>query len=236
MAAFHQHVAFSAFTGAAYGATLYSTGCVELPAAVLAGAACTFAGMLPDLDSDSGKPVRELFNLLGTVGALLALHRWRRHSGLPPETGLLLAAAVYLVLRYGAATVFRWLTMHRGMFHSLPAAGIAGAVAFLLYDPLNATARWSLAVAVSLGYLSHLVLDAIWQLRSVDGFRALLHGGPLKLFGASRLAIAACWALLVFLAYCIALEQNWLAPLEPYTPRWLSAHDSWRHPLPELTR
>lgn len=232
MAAFHQHVAFSAFTGASYAATLWYTQGTDLPVAVFAGAACTFAGMLPDLDSDSGKPVRELFNLLGMVAALFALHRLRRFSGLPAETCLLGAVGVYLALRYGAATLFRLLTVHRGMFHSLPAAAIAGGIMFLAYDPSNIHARWAVAFAVSLGYLSHLLLDAIWQLRSVDGVLALLHGGPLKLFGTSRLANWLCWSLLLLVAYWVAVEQKWLQPWEPYSQRWLSAFDDpRRNPL-----
>jgi len=223
MAAFAQHVTFSAFTGAAYGATLYGTGYEDLPNAILAGAACTFAGMLPDLDSDSGKPVRELFQLLGTVGALVALHRFRQMGVWPVETSLLLAAGVYLALRYGAAQVFRWLTVHRGMFHSLPAALIAGGIMFLVYNPPQERSRWAVAAGVSLGYVSHLVLDALWQLRSPGGLWALLHGGPMKLFGSSRWANLLCWSLLLLVAYAVAIEQHWLEPLEPYSQRWLSA-------------
>ncbi|MCS7160337.1 MAG: metal-dependent hydrolase [Gemmatales bacterium] len=229
MAAFHQHLGFSAFTGAAYSATLWYSGTVQPPVALLAGATCTFAGMLPDLDSDSSKPVRELFNLLGMVAALLTAHRLRRQTVLPPESCLLAAAAVYLGVRYGAAMLFRWCTVHRGMFHSLPAALIAGGLMFLVYDPPEMAAREAVAAAVSLGYLSHLVLDALWQLRSAEGFFALWHGGPLKLFGPSRWANALCWSLLLLIAYGVAIELNWVSPLEPYSQRWLSALDHPRH-------
>lgn len=223
MAAFHQHIAFSAFTGAVYSATLWYSECVEAPVAIFAGAACTLAGMLPDLDSDSGKPVREIFHLVATVGALVTMHRLRHVAILPAESVLLVAAGVYLSLRYAGATLFRCLTVHRGMFHSLPAALLAGGITFLLYDPPSLLGRWVVAAAVALGYASHLVLDAIWQLRTLNGAWSLLHGGPLKLFGASRLANFVCWSLLLLVSYLVAIDQNWLQPMEPYTRNWLTA-------------
>ncbi|MCS7167282.1 MAG: metal-dependent hydrolase [Gemmatales bacterium] len=223
MAAFHQHLGFSAFVGSAYSATLWCAGVVEPAVAIFAGATCTFAGMLPDLDSDTSKPVRELFNVLGMVGALLALHRLRHQASFPAETCLLIAVATYLLLRYGAAAILRWCTVHRGMFHSLPAALIVGSLMFLVYDPAYLAARWAVAAGMSLGYLSHLVLDALWQLRSPGGLVALADGGPIKLVGQSRWANVVCWSLLLLLSYCVAVEMNWLTPLEPYSQRWLSA-------------
>ena len=60
MAAFKQHIEFSSFLGIGYAATLSSMG-MGWTHSVLAGGLCGLAGMLPDLDSDSGRPVREIF-------------------------------------------------------------------------------------------------------------------------------------------------------------------------------
>ena len=46
---------------------------------------------------------------------------------------MLAGAAIYLLIRFGAAgAVARCITVHRGMFHSIPAAVIFGEIAFLL--------------------------------------------------------------------------------------------------------
>ena len=71
MAAFREHIIFSSLLGGGYAAFLSNTG-IETTHAVLAGGVCGVSGMLPDLDSASGKPVRELFGL--THAALVERH------------------------------------------------------------------------------------------------------------------------------------------------------------------
>jgi len=53
MAAFRQHVAFSTVLGLGYSIALKGMGW-DAGQALLAGGLCGLAGMLPDLDSDSG--------------------------------------------------------------------------------------------------------------------------------------------------------------------------------------
>ena len=76
---------------------------------------------------------------------------------------------MYVGIRYGAAYVFKRLTVHRGMFHSIPAMLIAGLVTFLRLPPPADSAAPPVGGAVMIGFLSHLLLD---ELCSVD-FRGL---------------------------------------------------------------
>src|SRR5437660_12724818 len=98
MAAFKQHVAFSCTLGAGYAIVLRYAG-FEPTHAALAGALCGASGMLPDLDSASGRPVRELFGLTAAVVPLLLLHRLHR-AGLTPEGMILFMASLYLTIRF----------------------------------------------------------------------------------------------------------------------------------------
>ena len=59
MAAFRQHVTVSSTLGVAYTAACIYTG-TEWSLAALGGLLCALGGMLPDLDSDSGRPVAEI--------------------------------------------------------------------------------------------------------------------------------------------------------------------------------
>src|SRR3954463_504653 len=118
MAAFREQVTFSTVLGVGYAVGLKALG-AEPSHALLAGGLCGVAGMLPDLDSDTGKPVRELFGLIATVGALMVFHRLR-HSDLDPDSRILAAAGFYLLVRFGVSALFKRLTVHRGMCHSLP--------------------------------------------------------------------------------------------------------------------
>src|ERR1700730_8246401 len=139
MANFQGHISISSILGVAVGAFgawyfHYDWGTVFLAAGLTA-----IGGMLPDLDSDSGIPVRELFGLAGLLVPLLLFDRL--HSqGLSPEQLLVVLGATYLVVRYGVAAVFKRITVHRGMYHSVPAMLIAGLAVFLMHRTDHAVA------------------------------------------------------------------------------------------------
>jgi hypothetical protein len=101
MAAFREHVLFSSMLGVAYTATLKGCG-LGGTHALLAGGICGVSGMLPDLDSDSGKPVRELFGLTAAIVPLLLFQRLLR-VGFTPEGTILFAGVLYLAIRFGLA-------------------------------------------------------------------------------------------------------------------------------------
>src|SRR5205085_11873457 len=82
-----------------------------------------------------------------------------------PEETLVILCGVYLFIRYGLSRVFKDHTVHRGMFHSIPAMLIAGLAVFQIYHNDDDRIRWFVAGGVMLGFLSHLVLD---ELYSVD--------------------------------------------------------------------
>src|SRR6185436_8927691 len=72
------------------------------------------------------------------------------------------AAIVYLIMRFGVAWFFKRYTVHRGMWHSIPAMFTASLLAFLLYSTENIYLRLFVAGGVTLGFFSHLLLDEIW--------------------------------------------------------------------------
>ncbi len=220
MAGFRTHITVSGALGVVYGGAAVNPGGFDTSAAVLAAGLTTAGGMLPDLDSDSGVPVRELFGLAAAAVPLLLVPRMV-DAGLGREAVLAALLFGYVVIRYVVADVFRRLTVHRGMYHSVPAMLVSGLVVYLAYHSPDRGVRLLLAGGVMLGFLSHLVLDEVY---SVDfrGLRVKLKasaGSALK-FGSSSLpATAACYALLgglLYLAY-----QDALAPADPpaVTPR-----------------
>jgi membrane-bound metal-dependent hydrolase YbcI (DUF457 family) len=219
MAAFREHLTFSCALGAGYTATLvYGLG-QEWSHSLVAGLLCGFAGMLPDLDSDSGKPAREIFGLVGTVIPLILLRRLYR-AGFDPETTLLLAATAYLIIRFAVSRLFFRITVHRGMFHSLPAALIAAQIVFLAHDRPELLDRIVLAVGVFLGFLSHLILDEIYSV-DIGGVVPKLKssaGSALKLASQSMPATFATWTLLCLLTYAIGVQQGYVQPIHLEVP------------------
>ena len=200
MAGFKTHVSVSGLLGAAVGAYGAWQWQLDWGPCCLAAVLTTLGGMLPDLDSDSGKPIRELFGLAAAVVPILLLHRLRRLE-FSHDQMLAILIGVYVLIRYGLAEYFKRMTVHRGMFHSIPALGITGLIVFLLYDHDDARVRWYLAGGAMLGFLSHLVLDELYAV-DLRGFVPRLNnfaGSALKLFSPSWSANVFTYAILIVL-------------------------------------
>ncbi len=202
MASYRGHLAFSSLLGVGYGAVGTFYGPFDWGPACLAAGLTTLGGLLPDLDSDSGVPVRELFGVAALRAPLLSYGRLAR-EGLTTEQTIVLLAGVYLFVRYGLSALFKHLTVHRGMFHSVPALAISGLLVYLVYPNPDVTLRLYLAGGVMIGFLSHLVLD---ELHSVDfmgvGLRLNKYAGSaLKFVSPSRPATVTTYLLLAGLAF-----------------------------------
>ena len=102
MAGFRMHLGTAAVCGVVYGGAAVNPMGFDTEAAILAAGLTAVGGMLPDLDSDSGRPIRELFALAGAIVPLLLMPRLRNldlsHQGM-----LLFLIFAYLAVRYGVA-------------------------------------------------------------------------------------------------------------------------------------
>jgi hypothetical protein len=202
MASYRGHLAFSAALGVAYGGFGYWYWGLDWGAALVAVGVTTLGGLLPDLDSDSGVPVRELFGIAAAVTPFL-IYQHLRDTQLTTEQTLVLLAGVYIVIRYVLSAIFKRWTIHRGMWHSIPALLIAGLAFYLGYHTTSPFLRMFLAGGVMLGFLSHLVLDEIY---SVDFTGAHLRlnkyaGSALKFHSRSWPATIIAYSILGVLGY-----------------------------------
>ncbi len=131
MAGFKTHITVSTSLGVAYGTTAALAYDVPWPACLLAGGLCSVSGMLPDLDSGPGVPLRESVAFAAAVVPMLMVDRLEQ-LGLAPESIVLVGGLIYLLIRFGAGKLLTRFTVHRGMFHSLPALAIVGEFAYLI--------------------------------------------------------------------------------------------------------
>jgi membrane-bound metal-dependent hydrolase YbcI (DUF457 family) len=211
MASFKTHISFSTLIGTGYGAAAYTLYDVPLPTCLLAGGLCSVAGMIPDVDSGPGVPLRESMAFAAAVVPMMLVDRFER-LGMQPESIILAGALVYLLIRFGLAALLRRYTTHRGMFHSLPAAIIMGELAFLLATGEDVRLRLYTAGAVFLGYVSHLVLD---ELYSIEWYRGRLRlkrtfGSALKLFSRKWWPNVSTFVKLAILTYVALKEPGWM--------------------------
>ncbi len=178
---------------------------MPLESSLVAGGLCSVAGMLPDLDSDSGIPLRETTMFASAVVPMLALGRFRELE-MTPESMVLAAGLIYVTLRFVIAEFFRRFTVHRGMWHSIPAALSAGLLAYLIMPTNDERIRIYKTLAVFLGFMVHLILDEIWAVQFQGGrFRfKKSFGTALKFWGPTgwaNISIYLKLALLLYLAY-----------------------------------
>ena len=121
MADFKTHITASTILGVGYGSIGYALFDVPPAHALVATALCSVAGMLPDLDSNSGIPQREMLSFVSVVVPMLMIDRLEQLH-LNHEQMVFVAGAMYVLIRFGIGNLFKKFTKHRGMWHSIPAA------------------------------------------------------------------------------------------------------------------
>ncbi len=223
MAAYREHITVSGTLGIAYAfAAVFALG-FSITQAMIAAILTWIAGMLPDMDSQSGKPVRELFGVTAALAPLLLLQHTNQ-LGVSGDRVMLFALLLYGGVRYGGAAVLGKLTVHRGMFHSIPAMVIAAEITFLTYHSPDLKVRLLMAMGVALGFMSHLVLDEMYSVQW-DGVRIKLSrsaGSAVKFFGNDALPNGVALGLMMFLTYASLTSAGILkAPHEEAAPEVL---------------
>lgn len=218
MAGFKMHITTSTALGVGYGTAAYFLFDVPVSTSILAGGLCSVSGMLPDMDSESGVPVREGSAFAAAVVPMLMIDRFQA-MGWSTEMMALVGGGIYLAIRWTLPHLLAKFSNHRGMWHSLPAAAIAGLLAFLVCSGPNLGIRCFKAGGVVLGFMSHLVLDEIYAIswrRGVPRFKRSF-GTALKFYSKSTWAnISTYGKLAVVVALAIgdplAMEHYELHP------------------------
>ncbi len=164
MASFKIHSSVAAVASGMAASTLVVIQAVDLQLGLLLWVLGLLGGILPDIDSDSSKPVNWLFNALGVGAATMALV-WS-HARFPLWGVWLSMALAFVFVRPILMTSFFRLTVHRGVFHSILAAVFCGVVTTLLCShilTLSALTSWLAGVFVSCGFIVHLLLDGFYS-------------------------------------------------------------------------
>jgi hypothetical protein len=227
MAGFRTHITTSAVLGCGYagaGHVLYGT---PLDTSIVAGALCGFAGMLPDLDSDYGVPLRETMAFTAAIVPMLLVGRFETLA-LSYDAMVLVAVSMYLFVRFGVTRMIRRYTVHRGMFHSIPAGLVFAGIAFLVCGAAPVEIRCYKAGGVLVGFMSHLLLDEIYAVEWKGGrwrFKKSF-GTALKVWGSDGWANFSTYAKLAMVVMMILGEPTVMERVEQRHPRFA---DRYQH-------
>ncbi len=215
MAGFKTHIGTSTVLGIGYAAGAYGLYHLPPPTCVLAGGLCSVSGMLPDLDSGPGRPLRESMAFAAAVVPMAMVDRFKA-MGMSLESIILAGGAMYLLIRFGMAALLRRYTVHRGMFHSLPAAAIAAETVFLVFGSEQLNLRYFVAGGALVGFMSHLILDEIWSIDFAGGrFRLKSSfGTAMKFWGNSMGPNLLTYALVAALTFSALEDPTWMDHLK----------------------
>jgi len=236
MAGFRMHVTTSAVLGCGYAAVGNLAYHMPPDTAIVAGAMCGFSGMLPDIDSDYGVPLRESMAFTAAVLPMLLVGHFQTLLW-SHDMMALAGVSLYLFVRFGVANLIRRFTVHRGMFHSIPACMIFAGLAFLVC----ATAptfqiRCFKAGGVVAGFMSHLVLDEIYAVEFKGGawrFKKSF-GTAIKFWGDDAWANFSTYAKLAVVGVFILGEPTVIQRIETTNPGFAKRVEGMRSRLDEL--
>jgi hypothetical protein len=219
MADFYTHVTTSSVLGVGYAGAGMMSG-LPMETAIVAGGLCGVSGMLPDLDSNSGIPIREATGFAAAIVPMLLADRFRSLH-VEHDWIVLIAACMYFFIRFVGASLLGRFSVHRGMFHSVPAALIFAGIAFLICGPSDYHIRYFKAGAVFFGFMSHLFLDEIYSIEwKGGGWRVKKSfGTAIKLWGKDGWANFSTYAKLAIVGVMVGGEPSVMQALEERYPR-----------------
>ena len=203
MAMFPTHIKCSTATGIVGGAVAYFAYGVPLTTSAVGGGLCAIGGILPDIDSGPGIPLRKITTFLASAVPTMLITRLLAYK-LDQESLILVGAILYVGIRFGLAHFLRHYTVHRGMFHSFPSMAIFGELTYLLFYGETMFVRIFMVSAVCLGFFIHLLLDEIYSVEW-DGRPRLKRsfGTAMKFAGENWWPNVTCYGKLIVLTYFV---------------------------------
>ncbi len=220
MGSYRQHVSFASALGVGYAwAGLILAG-VHWIYGSIAALLTALGGLLPDMDSDHSVQLRGFTGLLGVVAAYVC---WSDVRTSMPEVGfeLRLWALIlpYLLVRHAARRIIAASTVHRGIWHSFPVCLISGAIIYLVYPHEDNGVRAFMALAMMLGFLSHLLLDEVCSVDLKGRRIKKSFGTAFKFWSQSTSGTLTAYLILSLLSWLIIerwpLDQPWTSPPPP---------------------
>ncbi|MDB5336946.1 MAG: hypothetical protein JWN70_2565 [Planctomycetaceae bacterium] len=217
MAAYREHLTTSCVLGIGVASSAIALGFTPVQG-VLGGTITGLGGILPDLDSESGRPVREIFGVTAALVPIVMIRHLLEWGG-NTDGAMLLCVMLYVSVKYGGAMLLGVLAVHRGMFHSIPAMLIAGEVAYLGYKSEQISMKLLMGVGIMIGFFSHLVLDELYAVEW-HGLRVKLNkfaGSAVKFSGRSYPANIFAYGLLFTLSYTVWVDGGLQKGLDDFT-------------------
>lgn len=205
MANFKEHLSIGTVVGGLAATSLLVAEQADPPAVLLYLMLAIIGSVLPDIDADTSTPLQVAFTFFAILFAFLALFR------LAPYLSVIELVVtwflVFLFFKLAVFALFIRITVHRGIFHSLPAAIFFGFLTTLTLShafQLSDKVAWLAGGFVLLGCVTHLLLDELFSLNllGVGGVKHSL-GSAFKLYSTDWRATAMLYVCMIGLFFLL---------------------------------
>jgi hypothetical protein len=205
MANFNTHFVVGAGASSFVSGTLLAMGSITSTEALMAFAFGTVGSLLPDIDSSRSKAIELAFTLFAMLSTVLMIFvQVNRYSLIEM---FIMAIFLFALLRFGVIELFRRVSIHRGMFHSIPAAIIWGLGTVILVKHIfyiDNFIAWIYGFMVTFGYLVHLILDEIYSVDLKNRKIKRSFGTAMKLYKIdTNFAIIQTVAMYILILYLL---------------------------------
>ncbi len=197
MAAFKTHLAGGVFSGVAVACAGHLTLDLNIYQTLSVVIMGSLGGILPDIDSDSGKPLTLLFGMISVIIPVLLLIRITNLKDVSPEFLVSYFVGGYLIINYLICSIIKKITIHRGIMHSIPFAVLFGEAVYLFFIGSGKEMATITAISVFAGCITHLILD---EIHSVS-FSGIIP--RLKKSSGTALKLASGNMFVNLLVYCL---------------------------------
>jgi membrane-bound metal-dependent hydrolase YbcI (DUF457 family) len=210
MGNFAHHLSGGVAVATAAGAFAYYQLRAPFTDAAACGIIACVGSLLPDIDSPNSKPNDMAFGLASVLSPVFVLQGIGINK-LSSSEIILLALSVYVLVKYGARALMKEFSVHRGMFHSIPAAVIWGALVYQAFRLSPQLIKNAAAASALVGFITHLIIDEMFSFVNFDGARIApkkSFGTALKFYSSSLLATTSAYAVMFLLLYICAHDMK----------------------------
>jgi membrane-bound metal-dependent hydrolase YbcI (DUF457 family) len=238
MANFNTHFVTAGIASATLSGVMLSMEVILPTEAILAFALGTFGGLMPDMDADNSKSIGIGFTVISLLITILAV--FMKSSTYSIVEMLIMTGTIFSIVRFGMIGVFREISRHRGMFHSIPVAIIWGVLTTIImysFFGLNSLISWVYGIMMTWGYIVHLILDEIYSVDLRNKKIKKSSGTALKFFKLKTktdkiqnvliyltlfflIDIAPDFSLIQEALFSFEAFQNFMDVLLPYDGKW----------------
>ena len=203
MASFKAHLTSGNIVGGVGGLSLYVAGQVDAQGMLGCLTAAIIGGILPDIDADNATPLHIAFTFFAVLFSFLVV--FSQGDRLSVAELLILWLLAFLFIKLVVFELFVRITVHRGVFHSVPAAVLFGFLTAIFLHrlfQLPAKISWLAGIFLGAGFILHLLLDELYSLNMFGGGGVKQSlGSALKLYSDNLKATAILYAVTIALFF-----------------------------------